>query len=222
MSRLIWRYERKYRIEWNDPKPLMVWLRQHPAGFSESYPQRQINNIYYDTPELRCFAENMAGVNQRSKYRIRWYGTDGARATHPRLAVKMKHNELGAKQYQVFDDFEISNPPSLDDLKLMDMHHLSLVPALMNRYRRAYYESADSIFRMTIDYDLAFRSVHDLNFHPRTAQTSSSLSWHALPDLIMELKYSRDADHRLDEITRYLPFRQTKMSKYAVGIGLIH
>ena len=53
---------------------LRHWLHMHPAGFFSPYPERQVNNVYFDTWDYRAYAENLAGVSERSKVRYRWYG----------------------------------------------------------------------------------------------------------------------------------------------------
>ena len=67
------RYERKYRIEHAHPQVVQVVIRQHPAGFRPLFPPRQINNLYFDTPDFAAFQDNVTGTPQRLKYRLRWY-----------------------------------------------------------------------------------------------------------------------------------------------------
>ena len=47
-----------------------------PFGFSKQYADRQVNSIYYDDTSFSNVIANVSGVSVRSKYRIRWYGTD--------------------------------------------------------------------------------------------------------------------------------------------------
>ena len=44
------RYERKYKIEGVSLGIILQSIAMHPAGLSKIYPDRQINNIYFDTP----------------------------------------------------------------------------------------------------------------------------------------------------------------------------
>lgn len=54
----------------------------------------QIRSLYFDTPDDRCFHENLDGVNFRRKYRMRIYN---ASDTLIRFEVKEKRNSLTRK-----------------------------------------------------------------------------------------------------------------------------
>ena len=70
------RHEVKFAAYAIEYESLCHWLRMHPSGFVKSYPDRQVNNVYFDSWDYRAFAENLAGISQRSKVRYRWYGND--------------------------------------------------------------------------------------------------------------------------------------------------
>ena len=53
------RYERKFRPGQLDLAEMQLLLKLHPKGFSKSYPDRQINNIYLDRSNLASFHENI-------------------------------------------------------------------------------------------------------------------------------------------------------------------
>ena len=75
------------------------WLRVHPVAFYAQYPARQINNMYFDTPHLDSYVENLSGCAARSKVRVRWYGEDAANAQCI-FEVKRKRNMHGWKLSQ--------------------------------------------------------------------------------------------------------------------------
>ena len=89
------RYERKYRIE--DLRLEMVHqiIKNHPSSFRKIYPDRQVNNIYFDTPNYTTYTENVMGIAQRKKFRVRWYGDRRDTRTKNNLEVKIKDYELG-------------------------------------------------------------------------------------------------------------------------------
>jgi len=71
------RFERKFTpAGWTAPEAL-AFVRRHPALFHEPYPERTVNNIYFDTPDFRHFHDHIAGTAQRLKVRVRWYGAFG-------------------------------------------------------------------------------------------------------------------------------------------------
>ena len=206
------RYEKKYVVQGIDPGFVDAVVITHPALFRRAYPDRQINNIYYDTPEFRCFAENMAGINKRHKFRIRWYGDLDAANKSPRLEFKYKQNDLGGKERFTVNGFILNEPPVLDRSVHAQLGMDLLIPVLANTYHRRYYISADGKFRLTIDRDLRFGS-----FLNRPCNLKLDMRQ---PGLIIELKYDREHDDAFNEITRFFPFRQSKNSKYVRGVQM--
>ena len=207
------RFERKYRIENMTLASVKEVLRFHPAGFSELYPDRQVNNIYFDSPELATFHQNVYGFNERKKYRVRWYGGKVEEISSPNLEIKIKHNELGEKEVFPVSDFDLNNLRPLSRAVNEQIRFQPfLQPALLNSYRRAYLMSADGKYRVTIDHALRYHSMlHGLRFH-RYQITDAAI--------IMEVKYEQADDEGVGFITQNLPFRQDKHSKYVQGIQM--
>ena len=58
------RHEVKFAAYVIDYADLRHWLHMHPAGFRPAYPDRRVNNIYFDTWDYRAYAENLAGVSR--------------------------------------------------------------------------------------------------------------------------------------------------------------
>ena len=69
-----YRFERKYHIQDLNLHEVEMWVRRSPCLFRECFPPRYINNIYFDTPELDNYHENLGGQAARTKLRLRWYG----------------------------------------------------------------------------------------------------------------------------------------------------
>ncbi|MCB0636031.1 MAG: polyphosphate polymerase domain-containing protein [Lewinella sp.] len=207
------RYERKYRIEGIPPE----WVRQaillHPASFRTLHPDRRINNIYFDTSDLQAFYENVAGVPHRYKHRLRWYGERMDRLEKATYEIKIKDGEMGGKEKQKIGTVDWSG---LRDTfrEIPQLRYLPLRPVLVNYYHRSYLATPDERFRITIDHQLHFAPFYWYR-HPQP--------FHFLPDhaVVMELKYEREDDEAARRILSYLPFRQTKNSKYVTGINLI-
>ena len=198
------------------------WLWLHPAGFSRTYPDRIVNNLYFDSMQYDCLEENFAGISSRTKYRIRWYGR--SRDVHRAVfEIKRKHNRFGDKLR-----YPVSFPASLfqlsfgrirselirqlpGDARPLFLQHSE--PAIINEYRRRYLGSRDREIRITIDTDL---SVFDQRFglHPRRRLRANT------PDLvILECKFSAGRYREVEALVRELPGRVSKSSKYAIGLG---
>ena len=61
------RYERKYKMYNFVPDIIQQTVKVHPASFKKIYPDRQINNIYFDTATLSTYWDNVNGVASRKK-----------------------------------------------------------------------------------------------------------------------------------------------------------
>ncbi len=197
------------------------WLRLHPAGFSELYPPRRVNNVYFDTPELASYEENLAGVAERVKLRMRWYGTDmnNVRGT---VEMKCKHALDGWKvsqKLQATIDLAAQSWSQITTAlraELRDAMRLTLEfanrPVLINRYDREYHQTVDGKVRVTLDYTqevFAQWSASAPNLH---------LAVPVRDLVIVEAKADR-ADHdRLAQVASAFPLRMSKASKYVSGV----
>lgn len=182
----------------------------HPAGFRKVFPDRYVNNVYYDTADFRAFQENVSGVGSRRKYRLRWYGPPSAHQQALTLEIKVKENELG---YKISRTLPGTTWGKLQQLARLTpgVTPLSLRAVLVNRYQRSYYGTSDGRFRITLDWGQqfqAYRSTYRSTF-PRSSA-----------DIIVELKYAEAQEKRAPAIWQLLPFRQTKNSKYVFGVIL--
>jgi hypothetical protein len=217
------RYERKYRSEHLDLHEVLQIVRDHPMSFRRLYPDRQVNNVYFDTPELHFLHENLTGVPERRKYRLRWYGSDLDHAAAPVLEVKRKSGEVGDKllapvsactwsvggaQLQAgFAAVHAQLPPN-SPLGAGDLR-----PVLLNSYLRSYYISYDGKFRLTIDRDQLFRGF---NAHQQVQRL-------AFEDraIVVEVKYEAEDDGRFALVGQRIPLRLSRNSKYTIGMLLL-
>lgn len=207
------RHEKKYKSENLHPEIVRQVIRNHPASFRKIFPDRQINNVYFDTPNYMAYTENVDGVSERRKFRVRWYGDDVRIIRDPKLEIKIKSNQLGRKETFAVGDF------TLDDFKQLNQEvsnhsqlRLQFIPTLINSYRRSYFGTSNGKFRITVDWDLRYFSLIRANRF-----TSYAIKEEAT---VLELKYDQAWDEKADPIMQYIPFRQTKSSKYVSGLNL--
>ena len=210
------RYERKYRVDDLGLSVVQQIVRMHPFSFKKAYPDRRVNNIYYDTPDHSTYYDNVAGVPERSKYRVRWYGTVTEEVSKPNFEVKFKRHLLGSKWTKKLEDFNLSNLKNLNQQVDKIEHNAGkLFPVLANAYHRSYYISSDGHFRITIDSQLNFKPSTKLGI----LQLNQSSPFGS--DIIVELKYDEIYDDLADQVMQYIPFRNTKNSKYVTGLSLV-
>ena len=85
-----WRYERKFFISGLKKEDIEFMVKLHPAIFREIYHERTVNNLYFDSYEMKSYLDNVSGNSQRAKVRIRWYGDLFGIIEKPVLEVKIK------------------------------------------------------------------------------------------------------------------------------------
>ena len=205
------RYELKYLPVSIGTNDCVSIIRSHPASFTRIFPDRLINNIYLDTPDLKCHRETMDGISSRKKFRLRWYNKNWDGEISAKLEVKIKENMIGTKVTTVaepFADLWDSLSDSLQTLKRQGYVPDAMWPTGTNRYLRSYFGTADAKFRITIDRDLQFGSFLSGPIEPTRPANA----------IIVELKYGYEDREEGDWIRQYLPFRRTRYSKYAEGI----
>lgn len=218
-----YRYERKFVAEKVPRMVAETMVKQNSAFFVNTFPARQVNNIYFDTPGMDCYFDNLFGVGNRWKVRIRWYGELFGDIKSPVLEFKIKKGFTGTKKsFELppvkigknnFEGFVWKSYFVSADLPNDVQERLAnLRPVLLNAYQRSYFESINKKFRVTIDdqmeyYD--FRSSWNYFLHVHKEHLKS----------VIELKYDEVWEEEAENITNQFPFRVDKNSKYISGIS---
>ncbi len=220
-----YRFERKFFISELSVEEIKSIVRLHPAIFSEVYYPRNVNNIYLDSFGNKSYFDNVDGNNDRTKFRIRWYGDIFGIIEKPVLEKKVKKGLLGSKSLFPINSILIDKNLTIDtikntlhDSKIPDdikFEVLCLKPVILNHYKRKYFQSADGNYRFTMDWDLQFYRIDCYN-NTFQYRINSDLT------VILELKYNFDNNSGADFITNCLPFRLTKSSKYVEGIERLY
>lgn len=216
------RYERKFVTDRLSVPEVLAIVRRHPAMFREVYPARQVNNLYLDSQDLRDYFDHVNGVGHRKKTRIRWYGAPAGSIATPTLEQKLKRGLVSGKISHRLPAVPVNGHVSRADLDAaLDRASLPgltrsclryLQPALVNRYWRHYFLSADNLFRLTVDSEMEFTAVHPAEGDAARHRISTRT-------VVVELKFSLDAADGADYITNALPLRLARCSKYVLGIS---
>ena len=126
------RYERKYKIEDLSLDVVHQVIRNHPASFRMIFPDREVNNIYFDTPALSTYQDNVKGIGERRKFRVRWYGDKRNTSTKNNFEIKIKENELGRKEVYDFPLFDLKDwKKTAKEVNRISAKGLALSPVLM-------------------------------------------------------------------------------------------
>lgn len=220
-----YRYERKFFVSALTGPEIELMVKLHPASFSEIYHERFINNIYLDSVDMRNYFDNVDGLRDRVKVRIRWYGDLFGYIDKPVLELKIKRGLVGRKESYPLVPFSMDE--NLERNTLVDVFSRSEIPeilrldlnwleaSLLNRYRRKYFQSADRRYRITIDSDMEFYQIRAYNnaFLHRSVDRDS---------LVVELKYTTENDQHVEQIANLFPVRVTRSSKYVNGIERVY
>jgi SPX domain protein involved in polyphosphate accumulation len=220
-----YRFERKFTVP-NEfsLKTIEQFIKRNKALFREVFHIRQVNNIYFDTVAYNDYFDNVLGVSDRKKIRIRWYGNTLGEIKKPVLEIKIKKGLVGDKwSYKLqpfvldndFDNDKIQKVFKASNLPLPILESVKMVsPTLLNSYLRKYFLSADNKFRVTLDYKLLYYKIdkrfNNFNFAPASDANK-----------IIELKYGLEDDKMANTISTQFPFRLNKNSKYVNGVNTV-
>jgi len=215
------RYEVKLACAPERLAEVRFWVRDHPALFNETYPPRQVNNVYLDSTAGDDLNAHLSGIGRREKLRFRWYGEDHT-AVRGTLELKSRSGHLGWK-------LQSPIPRSFDLSRITWSEWMAQVralaegparvwlasverPTLINQYRREYFEASEGQIRLTLD--------HPMSVYDQIMYASPNLSF-AVPierQVIVEIKASLALWRRLPEILARFPLRAARNSKYVHGM----
>ncbi len=217
------RQELKFVIPAEDRCRALHWIRNSDACFYREYPERQVNNIYFDSYDLDSYLDNLSGTTSRKKTRYRWYGPSSTPVSGA-LELKYKRNYLNWKwAHNINEAVYVENaswnwvrrelmsrvPPDLR------RHlHENPVPVLINRYQRSYFRSREDDIRVTLDTELSFYKQGRLapNFTRKVSLKSN---------IVLEVKYPVHMKPRVAKLMFGFPFPVSRCSKYCVGVQAV-
>jgi SPX domain protein involved in polyphosphate accumulation len=221
------RQEIKYKVFIKDINHLYSWLIK--KSFMESYPDRAVSSLYYDTDDFNFASSNMSGESQRIKVRTRWYSNKYSdlsslltnNTNHYTFEVKRKKNSLSDKLVigksepcsfitsnqliaylnSELEKFKKNYPPIIN---------LNLREAVFINYQREYFEySLNRSIRITID-----SCIHYSKVAPNIKSCLLSKDY-----FIVELKYHPDVKDEVVKVMHNFPFRQVRSSKFLAGLA---
>jgi len=219
------RYEIKFVAHELEYHRLLLWIRQHPSCFFNEYPDRQVNNVYFDSYNHRSYDDNISGSSSRIKVRYRWYGSS-IQPAKGRLEIKCKRNQFSWKiNYDVEEGFA-GQKKSWREMKSHLTEQLPVearqwlttnpVPVLINRYDRKYFRTRNDKIRVTLDSDLR---IYDQTRNP---YPNFSFQANTPRTFVLEVKFPRGLRNKASHIIRDIPIRVSRHSKYIVGFHSIN
>ena len=81
-----YRYEIKFSLDEIAYAEAMRWLQVNTSA-TKRYDDRCVNSLYFDNPGYSSIRDNITGLSDRSKYRIRWYGDKNKSYTYSGITM---------------------------------------------------------------------------------------------------------------------------------------
>ncbi len=217
------RYEIKFVLNEEEMNHVICWLKM--SSFKKKFPDRIINSLYFDNLKQDSINDNLAGISQRSKIRIRWYSNKQKELLDPKIEVKKKNGRAGYKKKYFFPNLGklINNEVLFNFSKTIfsifnnhkNSNHLIsnyLIPMLYVKYNRKYYENFDGI-RITIDNKISYHNIiQNKKIH--------SLKPFFINKKIMEVKFSLNKKKQAHRFIKNLNLTPKRYSKYLAGMSI--
>lgn len=217
-----YRHELKYSVSFAD----YVSMRARLKAVMSSDPHADANgkylvrSIYFDNSDDKVLREKINGVNNREKFRLRYYNDDLSYIT---LEKKTKNNRLCTKESVVISEEEFRRILSGDILFMRD-HEEDLIrefyaktgyqrlkPRLLVSYVREPYIYKAGNVRVTFDSSIR-TSLFDREFIDRDMSSISATD--SPGDIVLEIKYDSFLPEIIQDIIQVPMLRQQAFSKY--------
>lgn len=217
-----YRHELKFQINWSEYNAIRTRLatvmkRDVHAGADGHYV---IQSIYFDNINDKALREKVNGVQQREKFRIRYYNHQFSYIT---LEKKIKHNNLCMKiDAQITEaecrdivngkiDWMITHPSELVRELYCKMKYQRLKPRVLVSYVREPYVYAPGNVRVTFDSQIRTSLFHQELMDKNIVDISAT---DAPEMMILEVKYDDFLPEIIERLLNLTDVRQQAFSKY--------
>lgn len=221
-----YRYEIKFLLDEAQLSEFEFWMLGR-TSMKQAYPRRIVNSLYFDDVEYRAARDNLVGLANREKYRLRWYGDAGRdEVIDLKLERKAREGRLGYKQGKVLRPLQntllkvdLSETASVCKQNFFELGLIDgdmsaqLLPVLYVKYSRQYFQDIDGI-RITIDRSLEFSNVQ---------ASAPLLQYRAIPysKNIVEMKFPPELKGSAARMLESLHIVPKRCSKYLQGLSMI-
>ena len=212
------RYEIKFvlnELEFLEVKYFIKYINSF-----KSFPMRTVNSLYYETYDYSSVKDNLSGISNRKKLRLRWYEKN----INPKLEIKNKFSRIGNKKTFSLDFLKLEDIESIKvrELNKLIFNHLKnnhtekflfnqFIPVLKVFYEREYYETINGV-RITVDKNINFSQVspnQKINFYKNIKFNKR----------VMELKFPIDLKNHVNDLIKNLNITPKRNSKFLVGMS---
>ena len=205
-----YRFERKWIFNTNYLDLLSKSYKSN-FNFKIQHPKRTVNSLYFDDYNQTSVKQNLDGITDKSKIRLRWYGKNSFLITNAKLELKIKKNFLNYKVIYPMKDLKNKNIKNKKDVEFITkkinqtVKKKMLIPTVTTHYDRFYLISLNNKIRATIDYNIKGTNFTQFNYNPVFKNNKNS---------ILELKYDKNFDEYVRNNCKSISSRYSKSSKY--------
>ena len=206
------RFERKWIFRNGNYLSLINALIRSKLYFEPHFPKRHVNSIYFDDNKYSSVIENLDGVSNKKKFRVRWYGNQKI-INNPIFEIKSKRGFETKKTSNKINELKNLKFPNMENLEFIKNTvnkklnlKKTIYPLLTTAYEREYFISHDRKIRATIDYNL--KSI----FLKNMSQLDIIKNFNSI--CILEIKYSTKLDKYVRGNLKDITLRLSKNSKF--------
>lgn len=226
------RFELKYLISLKQAEELKQTLKRYmvPDLNGSGCGRYAIANLYYDSPDYRCYWEKENGIMFRRKLRIRHYETQEMMTEESPVFVEIKQrvDRVVQKRRAVLtygEALRLCNDrqmPKCDpqDQEVVDevfafIWQYKLLPANIIRYKRQAFSGTiyDAGLRVTFDTDLTYQT-HPLHLH----EHATEVPFLSANKTILEIKINERIPFWLTDLIAEHNLNVFRISKYCCSI----
>ena len=216
------RFEIKYEVQKQNFLKIYSNFLKKFRIFKE-YETREVFSLYYDDINLNSLLDNVAGISQREKFRLRWYGKE-ENISDANFEIKKKKNKLTTKivikpnkkiekkdiaylflRKDIFDKYFQNS--LLNEIFLKKINNL-IKPRLITNYKRDYFKF-DNNLRFTFDYSINYKLYND-----------KFKVWKKDDKSIIEIKCKENKLDYYKKILKSIPLITKRNSKYVKGMAM--
>ena len=217
----MFRFERKYQFKNNNnfsASYLNFFLKKR--NINVGHASNIINNLYFDSIDLKNYHLHINGNLDRYKIRVRWYAKQFQKDGNFYLEVKRRINKkiiknkilLPIKSTKEFKNFDFGYYINkLNDKNNFEKRKLNFKPILFNIYKRFYYFYRKKNNRITVDTNLTFSNCHNFD---STFYKSTEIK-------VLEYKFENNNLNPLIS-SKNLKLMSQNFSKYLFGLEMLN
>jgi len=210
------RYEIKIPLIKSNLSIFENWLLKE-KNINSTYKERSVSSIYFDDINLNFANDNLTGVSNRIKFRLRWYNN----SQNFNYEIKIKKNKLGNKiiipSKKKFNQVDLKNLYTTMNKEFSDnnfmpeiksiLDKMKLLPIVKVSYKRKYYSYINSV-RLTFDSPSTYTNFLDIN------KNINKDYMH-----VLEIKFHPNDYMVAQKLLHNSPFVPKRFSKYLRGLS---